>query len=183
MILTERLDIVPATVEPTRAALASRRALAAALGVTVPDSWPPEFLDPPALEFVIARLREHPERADWWMRFVILRDGAAGRTLIGTAGFKGPASDDGTVEIGYGIVRAYQRRGYATEVVRVLVAHAFAWPQVSRVVAETFPELEGSLGVLRKCGFVRTIGGSEPGSIRFELTRAAHAHRALGETG
>ncbi|HCU11539.1 MAG TPA: hypothetical protein DGB72_05365 [Gemmatimonadetes bacterium] len=45
-------------------------------------------------------------------------------------------------------------------------------------IAETLPELEGSIGVLRKCGFTLIDGGSEPGVIRFELDRAAYAMRA-----
>ena len=39
------------------------------------------------------------------------------------------------------------------------------------MIAETLPGLMPSIGVLRKCGF-RFIGdGSEPGVIRYELTR------------
>jgi RimJ/RimL family protein N-acetyltransferase len=49
---------------------------------------------------------------------------------------------------------------------------------VRRVIAETLPEREGSIGVLRKCGFTLIDGGSEPGVIRFELDRAAYAMRA-----
>jgi RimJ/RimL family protein N-acetyltransferase len=46
---------------------------------------------------------------------------------------------------------------------------------VRRVIAETLPELAGSIGVLRRCGF-RLLGeGSEPGVIRFELRREEHA--------
>jgi ribosomal-protein-alanine N-acetyltransferase len=105
---------------------------------------------------------------------VVLPRAAGGRTLIGSAGYKGAPSPDGTVEVGYGIVRDQRRRGYASETVRGLLAHAFALPAVSRVIAETLPELEGSIGVLRKCGF-RLIGdGCEPGVIRFELTRAEY---------
>jgi [ribosomal protein S5]-alanine N-acetyltransferase len=44
---------------------------------------------------------------------------------------------------------------------------------VTRVLAETLPELAGSTGVLRKRGFVFLGAGSEPGVIRFELTRSA----------
>jgi [ribosomal protein S5]-alanine N-acetyltransferase len=74
--------------------------------------------------------------------------------------------------VGYGIVRDHQRQGYASETVRGLLERAFADPTVQRVIAETFPELTPSIGVLRKCGF-RFIGdGAEPGVIRFELTRA-----------
>jgi [ribosomal protein S5]-alanine N-acetyltransferase len=73
--------------------------------------------------------------------------------------------------VGYGVVRDHQRRGYASETVRGLVGHAFALPEVHRVIAETLPELTPSIGVLEKCGF-RFIGeGSEPGVIRYELSR------------
>jgi len=175
LILTERLALVPATAELTRAALDSNAALAAAVGAVVPATWPPEFLDPPSLQFTLQRLAEGPEQAGWWLHFVLLLGGEQGRTLIGSAGYKGPPSPDGTVEVGYGIVRDHQRRGYASEVVRGLLARAFALPVVRRVIAESLPELAPSIGVLQKCGFRRVDGGSEPGVVRFELARAAYA--------
>ena len=79
---------------------------------------------------------------------------------------------DGTVEVGYGIVSDQHRRGYASEAARALVGHAFARPAVRRVIAETYPELIGSIGVLRRCGFRHIGEGSEPGVVRYELTRA-----------
>jgi RimJ/RimL family protein N-acetyltransferase len=39
------------------------------------------------------------------------------------------------------------------------------------VIAETYPSLIASIGVLRKCGFQLVGEGSEPRVIRFELTR------------
>jgi RimJ/RimL family protein N-acetyltransferase len=44
------------------------------------------------------------------------------------------------------------------------------------VIAETLPELTPSIGVLGKCGFHLIGEGSEPGVIRFELTRAAYSN-------
>lgn len=174
MIVTDRLALVPATVELTRAALDGAPALGAGLGAAVPPTWPPEFVDAPAFEYTLARLAEGPAHAGWWLYFITLGD-ASGPTLIGTAGYKGPPSEDGTVEVGYGIVRDHQRRGYASEAVRGLLARAFAVPDVQRVIAETLPELTPSIGVLRKCGF-RFIGeGSEPGVIRYQLTRTEYS--------
>jgi RimJ/RimL family protein N-acetyltransferase len=174
LIVTDRLQLVPATVELTRAALDGERALEACLGASVPASWPPEFLDPPSLMFVLDRLAEGPEQAGWWLHFIVLQH-PAGRTLIGSAGYKGPPSADGTVEVGYGIVRDHHRQGYASEAVRGLLSHAFALPAVHRVIAETYPELAGSIGVLAKCGFHLIGAGSEPGVIRFELSRAEYS--------
>jgi RimJ/RimL family protein N-acetyltransferase len=107
------------------------------------------------------------------MYFLVLPDSEE-RTLIGTAGYKGPPTEDGTVEVGYGIVTDHRRRGYASEAMRALVARAFRLPGVRRVIAETLPELTPSIGVLRKGGFALIGEGSEPGVIRFELTRAVY---------
>lgn len=166
--------MVPATVELGRAELRARGQLGFLLGAQVPDSWPPELYDRAAAEYTIRRLEEGPEQAGWWLYYVVLRSaGSEGPVLIGTCGFKGPPTADGTVEIGYGIVPESRRRGYAAEAVRGLVTHAFRIPEVRRVIAETLPGLAPSIGVLRKTGF-RYIGeGSEDGVIRFELPRAA----------
>jgi RimJ/RimL family protein N-acetyltransferase len=183
VIVTERLDLVPAVVESVRAALDGAVVLSSALKARVPSTWPPEYVDDAALQFTIARLEEKPSAAGWWMYFAVLRgDPSDGRVLVGTAGFNGSPSADGTVEVGYGIVSEYQRRGLATEAVGGMLVHAFTFPEVSRVIAETLPALEPSIGVLRKCGF-RFIGdGSGPGVIRFELTRASYG-RPGGDRG
>jgi RimJ/RimL family protein N-acetyltransferase len=173
MIRTDRLQLTPATSDLLSAALEGATALAVALKARVPPSWPPEFLDSPALEFTRERLTEAPDDCEWWMYFILLSVEADERVLIGTAGYKGPPAL-GTVEVGYAIVTDYRRRGYASEAVRGLVARAFLVPEVRRVIAETLPELTPSIGVLRKCGFELTGEGSEPGVIRFELTRAAY---------
>ena len=179
-IVTERLEILPATPELTRAALRGPGALAAALGAAVPATWPPEYLDAASLEFTLDRLAAGPGQAGWWLHFFVLRQEAGGRTLIGNGGYKGPPSSDGTVEVGYGVVSDHRRRGYASEALRGLVAHAFGFTEVSRVIAETLPELTPSIGVLHKCGF-RFIGeGSAPGVLCFELTRSQDRARAAG---
>jgi len=167
-IRTQRLELVAPSVEMLEAAISGRDELARLLGADVPASWPPDLLDEAALRFCADRLRDRPEESEWWLRFVILA--GAPRTLIGIAGYKGPPRS-GTVEVGYGIVRDRQRRGYATEATEALVVHAFEDPEVVRVIAETLPGLLPSLGVLRKCGFTPAEASSEPGVIRFERRR------------
>jgi len=44
--------------------------------------------------------------------------------VIGGAGFHGPPDDDGQVEVGYVVISAARRNGYATEALRVLVEFA-----------------------------------------------------------
>lgn len=177
MIRTARLALVPASGELLTAALDGPEALAAGLGARVPPTWPPEFVDPPALEFTRDRLALAPDQRDWWMFFVVLASTGDGPVLVGTAGYKGPPTD-GAVEIGYSIVSDHRRRGYASEAVRGLLARAFGVRQVHRVVAETLPELAPSIAVLRKCGFAPAGEGSEPGVVRFEITR--HVYEEAG---
>jgi RimJ/RimL family protein N-acetyltransferase len=167
-VKTERLEIIIAEPAMLRASLESSEALAASLAAIVPDTWPPQYLDRAALEYSLERRPPGPDGFEWWQYFVLLTHGTE-RMLIGTAGYKGPPSDDGTVEVGYAIVSDHQRRGYATEATRALLAHSFSSPRVKRVIAETLPDLAASIGVLSKCGFQPIGDGSEPGVIRFEI--------------
>jgi [ribosomal protein S5]-alanine N-acetyltransferase len=76
-------------------------------------------------------------------------------SVIGSAGFKGPPGEEGIVEIGYGIVPAYQGRGHATAAAAGLVAFAFGSGRVRLVRAHTAPTPNASTRVLAKCGFNR----------------------------
>lgn len=179
-MLTERLDLVPTTPALLRAALEGPRALEAALGARMPETWPPEFLDAAAIQYLLDRLAEETGWEAWGGCFAVLRGEQGSRTLIGMGGYKGPPTADGTVEVGYGIVSDHRLRGYASEVTRALVRRALDVPEVQRVIAETLPELAGSIGVLRRCGFRLTGEGSEPGVIRYELTRAEYCATGAG---
>ena len=140
----------------------------------VPPTWPPEYLDTSALEYTLERLGEGPDQAGWWLHFVVLKGDGTDRILIGAAGYAGPPSEEGSVEVGYGIVSDYRRRGYASEAVGGLLAHAFTRPEILRVIAHTKPELAASIGVLEKCGFRLAGDGPEPGVIRFVITRGKY---------
>ena len=91
----------------------------------------------------------HPDRWDWYATWIIEKtDG----THIGDLCFKGLEAGRNP-EIGYGILEAYQGRGYATEAVRLALSWAFRHPEVTAVEAETAPENAASRNVLMKCGF------------------------------
>ena len=72
-------------------------------------------------------------------------------TVVGGAGFFGPPQD-GEVEIGYGIVPSRQRRGYATEAVRAMVADIFQLDIVQIVTAHVDLDNLASIRVLEKSG-------------------------------
>ncbi len=174
MITTERLELVPGTAEIFSARVDDRDALARFLGARVPAQWPPELYDQDAVDWTARYLAEHTEASGWVLWFVVQRaaesaDGA--RTAVGCCGFKGLPAADGTCEIGYGVLPEFRRKGYASEAARSLIDWAFAHACVTRVVAETYPELAPSIGVMEKNG-LRFVGdGSEERVIRYELRR------------
>jgi [ribosomal protein S5]-alanine N-acetyltransferase len=168
IVSTPRLDLVAATLEHMVAEADDPERLGTILGASVPKDWPPPLNDEDSQRFFMDGLRERPGAVGWLMWYFVRREEP--RTVVGNGGFKGEPAD-GTVELGYSIIPAFQRRGFASEAADALVRWAFRESRVQRVVAETFPDLEGSLGVLRKTGFVRCEGALEPGAVRFERKR------------
>lgn len=170
VIDTARLRLVAATAESARAELEGASTLAGLLGVVVPTGWPPELYGSDAINYTIRHLEAEPANATWASYYFVLR-GDSADTLIGVGGYKGAPGPDGTVEIGYAVLPHYQRNGYGAEAAGGLTSRAFAEARVTRVIAETLPELEASQRVLRKNGFECIGEGSEPGVIRFERRR------------
>ena len=124
-------------------------ALAALLGVTQPDAWPPEFNTPETRAWMRDMLRSNPGEPGYGSWYIV----ANGR-LIGICGYKGPPNDLGTVEIGYSVMPSYQRQGSATAAVALLIARAFRDLRVAAVEAETLPSLLASQAVLVRSGFI-----------------------------
>lgn len=169
LIRTRRLELQPAGTAELEAELAGRAFLEECLGARVPPDWPPELYDEAALRHTLDVVESAGGESAWALYYMV--DRAVG-VAIGVCGFKGPPDADGVVEIGYSVVPAFRRKGYATEAVSGLVTRAFAEPLVSRVVAQTFTSLAASVGVLEKLGFRFAGAGDEPGAVKYEFTRA-----------
>lgn len=76
-----------------------------------------------------------------------------GRTIVGSAAFKGKPVD-GKVEIAYGTIESHRRKGVGTAICALLVQLARDTDPTVRITARTLPDNEGSKRVLRKNGFV-----------------------------
>src|SRR5262245_33560771 len=116
-----RLDLIAATPQLLRAELAGSAHLASLLGVTVPEIWPPPLNTSETVEYTLRFLEGEPDRAGWMSWYFVRR---AGSILVGQGGYAG-LPHDGNVEIGYSILEAHQRQGYATEASRALIERAF----------------------------------------------------------
>jgi ribosomal-protein-alanine N-acetyltransferase len=164
--------LTPATIDRLNTEDISGDALAILLGVAAPASWPPPFNGPETREWMRRSLLANARHAGWLGWYIIATlDGVP--TLAGTAGYKGQPDKQGEVEIGYGVVPAYHRRGIASASVRLLCGRAFA-AGVIAVLAETLSDGIASQGVLGKAGFTKTGTRLDPddGEVwRYRLDR------------
>lgn len=146
---SERLLILPFTPELIRAALRDPTEVGHALGARVPAGWP-NADEVEMLPAAADAAERDPDRIDWGPHLFVREEE---RTLVGGAGWMGPPDPTGAAAIGYGIVPAQQRRGYATEGAGALVRWALAQPTVHRVVAGCEADNAASIRVLEKLGF------------------------------
>lgn len=168
MITTARLDLVPMTPELAAAELAGADRLAAALACEPPTQWPPDLYEADDLQR-LSDLLADPANAGWALYYLLER--AAPRRLVGIAGFGGRPDENGMVQAGYSVLAEFRRRGFASEALAGLVAFAFNDPSVRGIIADTYPELEASIGVLLKNGFARDDAPRSDGTIRFRKDR------------
>lgn len=122
----------------------------------------------------LAQLREARQPDPWRFGFAVID--RASSLVIGTAGFKGPPNDQGSAEVAYAIVPAFEGKGYATEALGGLVRFAFKDERVHSLYAHTLPENNASTRVLTKNGFTKLGEVMDPddGRVwRWERTKAA----------
>jgi [ribosomal protein S5]-alanine N-acetyltransferase len=139
-LTTPRLLLHPVTLEEAKTLQA---------GEALPG-WPyaPGYPLPDTLDAVGLFLRHRDP--DFGLYLIVRR---ADKLVIGDGGFVGPPSA-GAVSIGYEIVPAARRQGYATETIRAFAAWALGQPGVDEVRAQTLPENEASARALLRAGFV-----------------------------
>jgi [ribosomal protein S5]-alanine N-acetyltransferase len=191
-LYSARLELRPAAATALRAELAGHAALAQALSTTVPADWPPELYDADAIRYTLAALGDREDGGPFGLYYVLLQPGidraVPGGAVAGIGGFKGPPDPaTGEVELGYGILGSFQRRGFATEAVAAWVSRAFAEPSVRTVIGQTLDTLVPSIGVLEKAGFHFAGAGNDPDVpagatvVRYEQTRLTFEARAAAQ--
>ncbi len=164
------IRLVPHTLEHLRALVAGPDAYERQFRLRVADGVRDFLTGPEVSQAFLARLDASAASDPWRDGFGILH--LADNRVIGLCSYGGPPGSDRFVEISYGIVRAYQGRGYATAAAKMLVAEALAHDSVRGVRAHTMPEPNASTKVLMKCGFkfIEEIRHPEDGLIwRWEL--------------
>ncbi len=166
---TLRLDLAAITAESLLCQQSNHAGFRLDLGrivqAEVPDAWPHENWEPHVYEYLLNLIASDAE-ATGWCRYLMLRH-ATGRTLIGSVGGAFPHPVTGEAEIGYGLLPAWQRQGFAAEAVMAMLPWMQTRRTISGFIAQTFPHLRGSIRVLEKCGFAPGGAGFEEGTILF----------------
>lgn len=116
-----------------------------------PPSWPPDLNDDDSFGHFLNALRTDKQARSWGLYYLI--DLKAGRRLVGCGGFVAPPDDKGAVEIGYSILADYRRQGYATGLCRLLIDFAFKDDRTNMVIANTYPHLAASIGVMENAAW------------------------------
>lgn len=98
----------------------------------------------------VGQLAREPTQEPWLLRAIVLRDSAI---AVGYVNFHAPPDDRGMVEIGYQVLPAHRRRGYATEAAQGM--WSWAARHDARVLrASVAPDNVPSLAIMRHAGFV-----------------------------
>jgi RimJ/RimL family protein N-acetyltransferase len=148
-LATERLRLVPITLEAIEAVLDHDRARAeAAVGARFPDQWPNDELIALGFPFSREALRADPEVRLWGDSLLLLRDEPR---VVGSVVFHG-RPEDGIAEVAYSVEERARGRGFATEATRACVEWALHQAGIDAVQATTFPWHIASLGVIRNLG-------------------------------
>lgn len=120
----------------------------------------------PHVEYYLENLQKDNKQYGWGVWFVELKED---HTIIGDIGFKGKPTEEGIVEIGYGISPAAQNKGYATESVDALIKWAYSTEAVTRIIAECLENNTPSIKVLKKLGM--ELVGKDGTMLKWEMRR------------
>lgn len=165
-VITERLILIPLSLELVYLMQIDLRQAADRLGAAVPENW----LSPDLHDYLplYHQIVENDPGAAVWGIWTMVR--CADPRIVGDIGFKGRPDSSGTVDIGYGVRAEHRGNGYATEAARGLIAWAFRQPGVRRVTADCLTDNAASIRVLEKAG-MHCLGFRADGLIGWEQTR------------
>ncbi|MBC8986743.1 GNAT family N-acetyltransferase [Pedobacter sp. N36a] len=148
-ITTQRLYLLPFTLLMAREIMDSQFTSLTAVGVKPGTGWPDEELME-CLPRIIKNLEKVPEPSGFESWMIIDKDR---KSVIGDAGFKGLPNAEGIVDLGYAIVAAERRKGYAAEAAEGLIKWAFKQPEVKMITALCQHVNVGSTKTLTNLGF------------------------------
>ncbi len=166
IIETDRLLLIPYTIEYIEATLSGKDKLNEVSGYEVSKEWPGiEFSF--YLPFALEELKKRPDM-EKWTRLIVLK---SENKVIGEISVQGNTNDNWVPELGYGVVDTYSNQGFATEAVYSFLEWLTVSQKLSLITAKTFLKNKKSQHILRSNGFIETgegIIGRDEKIVKFE---------------
>lgn len=164
-IETERLILIPYTKKIAQDILESNFKSIEAIKLKRGKNWPDqEILE--TLPKIIVNLSKviSPTGFESWM--VVKKDT---NEIIGDVGFKGYNTIFHKADIGYGIIEAERKKGYASEAVKTLIQWAFSVESLTLITATTLIDNTNSIRLLENLHFNQV--DQEDDFFYWELTK------------
>jgi [ribosomal protein S5]-alanine N-acetyltransferase len=147
---SQNLKMIFFTVDLLKLITSEKDKLGEVLNIRVPEEWPgPDIAE--ILPFMVEEL-EKGLTGPTWNGFIIHK---TDNTIIGDMGLKDGPNEEGIADVGYSIIPAYRNQGYATEMLRRVIAWAFQEKGIQIVTADCLCDNIGSIRVLEKAGMHR----------------------------
>lgn len=141
-------------------------------GVVFPAGWPNDRDARDGLSWHLRALQSDPDQRAWRIRVIVERES---NRVIGSINLKGPPSDEGDVEIGWGLIEEARGRGYAFEAASAVMAWASRQPGVTSISTTVPDDNERSQRLAARLGLVRR------GTMRRHLPLWTKARERLTE--
>lgn len=156
-LLTERLILIPFTIQICKNIMNDDFGDLSIMGLTKGKSWPDADVIE-TLPKIINNLSqvESPTGFESWM--IIKNDTLE---IIGDLGFKGFNHDEENIDIGYGIIKEERKNGYAEEASKGLIKWAFSNKFVKEITARCLIDNISSINLLKKLNFIEMKNDNE----------------------
>lgn len=120
------------------------------LDISFDEGWP-DAIELETVPKILKNLElvNEPTGFESWM--IVVKQGMK---IIGSTGFKGVPNDEGSIDIGYGIISEAQKKGFAIEAVTALAKWAFSKPEVKMITARCVLNNVNSARLLGKMKFI-----------------------------
>ncbi len=146
---TKRLRLLPMTYDFVIKIMENDLSAYNLIGAVKTEMWP-EAADIKDILHIIRDSLGHkpnPDGFDSWI-FINKED----NRIIGDGGFKGSPDENGVIDIGYAIVEAQRRKGFALEAVSALLKWGLSQSCVTAVTADCLESNIPSIKILTKLG-------------------------------
>ena len=166
-IHTDRLMLVPVTLEITRALLDDNSAAIEKLGIRTDKRWPRRDTKD-VLPTVNRSLEKDkiPSGFEFWM--IVKKDSLR---VIGDIGFHGKPNEKGEVEVGFGLVEHERAKGFGSEALAAIMDWLSSQESVKVIKATCLISNEPSARVLQKVGMKEISRDND--LIRWEFVKPA----------